>query len=159
MHRHHTRNGIYLVDLARRRVSFIDCTNCFSRYRILNYCSLLQGHSNLSTMMTGSPIASNASIPLFSSGASTPVPPGATNRKRSDGSSEMFHSSISSLTSNDEAYFVPQWGPHYYAAVPQKRNQGTASSKKRPEKGDLPMYRDGRVGGIDMCNSFIYSFF
>lgn len=159
MHRHHTRNGTYLVDLARRRVSFIDCTNCFNRYRILNYCSLSQGHSNLGTMMTGSPIASNASIPLFSSGASTPVPPGATNRKRSDGSSEMFHSSISSLTSNDEAYFVPQWGPHYYAAVPQKRNQGTTSSKKRPEKGDFPMYKDGRVGGIDMCNSFHYSFF
>jgi hypothetical protein len=92
-------------------------------------------------MLTPNP--SNASIPLFSSGSSTPNPPPTTNRKRSDGSSDTFHP-ISSFTANDEAYFVPQWGPHFYA-VPPKRNQGTAASKKRSEKGDIPNFRDGKV--------------
>jgi len=107
-----------------------------------------KSHSNLNTMMSGSPNSSNASIPLFSSGASTPVPPSTGNRKRSDGSSDMFHSSISSLTPGDDAYFVPQWGPHYYA-VPPKRNQGTASSKKRSERGDMPIFKDGRETELD----------
>ncbi|KAI9284096.1 hypothetical protein BC943DRAFT_338368 [Umbelopsis sp. AD052] len=96
-------------------------------------------------MMT--PNSSSASIPLFSSGSSTPNPPPAANRKRSDGSSDTFHS-ISSFTPNDEAYFAPQWGPHYYA-VPPKRNQGTAASKKRSEKGDIPSFRDGRETELD----------
>jgi hypothetical protein len=102
----------------------------------------IKGHSNLNTMMM-TPNSSSASIPLFSSGSSTPNPPPAANRKRSDGSSDTYHS-ISSFTPNDEAYFAPQWGPHFYA-VPPKRNQGTAASKKRSERADMPTFKDAKV--------------
>src|ERR1700709_1338206 len=104
-------------------------------------------------MMTGSPNSSSASIPLFSSGASTPISTPSNIRKRSDGSSELLHSNISGSTPGEEPYFTPQWGHHFYS-IPQKRNQGTASSKKRVDKGDMPVFKDGRVRKTSMFHVF-----
>ncbi|KAM3583517.1 cysteinyl-tRNA synthetase [Umbelopsis sp. WA50703] len=99
-------------------------------------------------MMTGSPNSSNASIPLFSSGTSTPTLAPSNPRKRSDGSSsDMHHSNISSYTASDEPYFTPQWGHHFYA-IPAKRYQ-TPYNKKRPDKSESISLRDGKETELD----------